>query len=166
MWARQFPEGAARREIIFLCFTWFALTLALTAIVLGNAWDFWVLSRDGTRPVTGTVIAKYLGLHARTNVAVEYLVGSQRFVVKTSWVAPPNPPIADLVAGSLVQVFYRPEEPQRASIGNPSDLFKAVVGVQLFPLCVAPGMVVCTLWFVRRLKASRVASETPKNRSG
>jgi hypothetical protein len=166
MWARQSRGGAARREIIFLCFTWLALTLALTAIVLGNAWDFWVLARDGTRTASGTVITKYLGAHAQANVAVGYLVGSQRFVVKTPWVAPPNPPIADLVAGSAVQVFYRPGEPRTASIGSPSHLFKAVVRVQLFPLCVLPGLIVCAAWFVRRVNAPKVDSDTPNNRSG
>lgn len=130
---------------------WFALTLLVVVLIGGGHRTLRKLSDHGRR-TTGIVRSIHPG--RSWWVLVDFEVDGQRRSVQSRLLGNPNPRLSNLQVGQPVALWYLPEDPDTASIGEPrrlmrgdgTGLFAATLGFFLW-------LVVLAAWpsLVRRL---------------
>jgi hypothetical protein len=98
---------------------------------------------------TGTVVARDPANH--DTVAVRFSVNGGEYLVSSSRVAKPNSEKSALTAGSSVVVYYLPDAPDTATLGDPRQLLQnEAVPVGLAAVLFPTLLVLSVVWRTRR----------------
>jgi hypothetical protein len=95
---------------------YFGLTLVVFAVTGGGNRILAKLSDHG-RPTTGIVRSIRLG--RSWWVIVEFEADGEKRSIQSRFLGKPNPRLSELRVGQPVAMWYLPEDPSAASIGNP-----------------------------------------------
>jgi hypothetical protein len=147
-------EGRVRRRIVLATVGWM-ISSAVIVIVVGrlNAFPYLRLVRGGSTTL-GRVIAREPRNH--DSVVVRYSVAGEEHVIRRSFVGKPNPPKNTLTVGNTVTIYYLPQAPTTATIGDPRDLLPNELTAVGMAATIVPTLLVGgVFWRTRRPRERR-----------
>lgn len=127
------------RQVVVFLLLWVGFAVGFGAMAGSNLPTYFSV-RDRGQSTIGNVTGRYPKNH--DSVEVEYSVGGTRYRTTNSFVASPNPSKDWLTVGSPITVFYLPDRPSVATLGDPrallpNELDSVIVGSLLLSLFAA-----------------------------
>ncbi len=111
------------------------------------------LMREGATTL-GRVVARDRQHHDR--MVVHYSVNGLEYSVAQRYVLRPNPPKDALSIGDTVTVYYLPEEPAVATLGDPAEFLPShLMGAALGTVMFSTGIVASVLGLTRKRRSAR-----------
>jgi hypothetical protein len=144
--------GPRAQRYVLAIVGWLGCSAALAVFFgLENVIPDLELLRDGSTTV-GHVVERDRQHHDR--MVVRYSVNAREYSVARTFVVRPNRPKDALSIGDAVTVYYLPNAPDVATLGDPAELLPSdLMGAALGTVMFSTGIVATVLWHTRKRRS-------------